>query len=338
MPDSVRRRPNHAAHDAPFGAEKLYSGASPMKAEVSWCCLVTLGYLCHVHPSVAGDAPTAEALFRAGRDATARGDNAAACQRFRESYRIEPAVGTLLNIAICDEALHRLADAWEGYQHVADRLAADDDRVPLVRERIAALDVRLPRLTLRANRKAPPGEVQRDGVALTAAAFGVPLPVDPGQHRIVVRAPQREVREYVVLVAEGQRVTVDIEPGPPAAAPGTRVAGSVPFRQQAEYSLFGAGIASLVVTGVTAAMFFHADATLNEHCPTSSQCDDVGLQAAGSADRLRTVALVSGAISLAAFAGGITLHILNSGDRKTSIKRGGRLFIGVGAITAQFRF
>src|SRR5690349_6331749 len=104
--------------------------------------------LLYPHAGWAADAPTAEALFRAGREASDRGDHEVACERFHESYRLEPAVGTLLNIASCEEALGQLANAWEAYRHVAETLPPDDDRQELVRSRLSTLDERVPRVTL----------------------------------------------------------------------------------------------------------------------------------------------------------------------------------------------
>ncbi|NOU28880.1 MAG: hypothetical protein HOO96_13330, partial [Polyangiaceae bacterium] len=45
----------------------------------------------------------AETLFREGRKALEAGDYAVACAKFAESQRIEPAPGTLLNLAGCEE-------------------------------------------------------------------------------------------------------------------------------------------------------------------------------------------------------------------------------------------
>jgi hypothetical protein len=57
----------------------------------------------------ANDSATAEALFAAGREAIRRGDYQAACPMFAESNRLDPAVGTVLNLAICEEHLGQLA-------------------------------------------------------------------------------------------------------------------------------------------------------------------------------------------------------------------------------------
>jgi hypothetical protein len=75
------------------------------------------------------DPPAAEALFRAGREAAEAGNHELACVRFRESYRLDRTAGTLLNIAVCEEALAQLAQAWEHYREVGEALDSGDERM-----------------------------------------------------------------------------------------------------------------------------------------------------------------------------------------------------------------
>ena len=62
------------------------------------------------------DPAAAEALFTEGRKAFDAGDYRIACARFAESQRLDPAVGTLINLAACNEKLDNLALAWETWQ------------------------------------------------------------------------------------------------------------------------------------------------------------------------------------------------------------------------------
>ena len=66
----------------------------------------------------ARDPAAAEALFREGRTAAQKKDFTTACAKFRESNRLDPAVGTVFNIADCEERLGRLATSWTLFQEV----------------------------------------------------------------------------------------------------------------------------------------------------------------------------------------------------------------------------
>src|SRR5688572_31408250 len=80
-----------------------------------------------------------------------------ACARFRDSDRLDPAVGTRFNLADCEERRGRIATAWSLFRGVLSELAPDDDRRPIADERAKRLEPRLPKLTLRRTVETPPG-------------------------------------------------------------------------------------------------------------------------------------------------------------------------------------
>jgi hypothetical protein len=179
----------------------------------------------------------AEAVFRAGREASARGDHATACEKYRESYRIEKALGTLLNIAVCEEALGQLASAWQHYQEVLHALPPGDERLTMTRERLAALDPRLPRLTVQLAPAAPADtRVTVGTVELSSGSFGVPLPWDPGHYELNAQAEAHAARSYGIDLAEGDRRSVVVEPGAATTTATTTAAVPVPapIAQQAQ--------------------------------------------------------------------------------------------------------
>jgi hypothetical protein len=160
------------------------------------------------------DAAAGEALFREGRRLLKAGDLPGACAKFEESQRLDPAPGTLANLADCEEKLGRLASAWEHWRSTADRLPASDPRRAAALARAEALEQTVPRLTIQVAPDQPRVIVKRDGIALGPASLGVALPLDPGKHQVVVTAPGRRPLTYDVAVVAGDQRKLEVAAGP----------------------------------------------------------------------------------------------------------------------------
>lgn len=230
------------------------------------------------------DRAGAEALFVEGRAALDAGRLDEACAKLESSQRLEPAAGTLLNLADCEERRGRVATAWEGWRHALDLLPPNDDRRPLAEQRAKALEKRLPRIGVKIE---PGARVLRDGTELPSASLETPLPVDPGPHEItVVRGERRE--SHKVLVAEGEsRIMVfdlGVAPGPSPTAPAPRI-----------WPLVTGGGALVALTLGTAAGLAAAgrNGTMDDHCTSDRVCDPVGLDAGRDGKTYATVSTVS---------------------------------------------
>jgi hypothetical protein len=155
----------------------------------------------------------AEQLFQQGKDLSAKGDWAAACPKFEASLRYDPALGTRLNLATCYEKVGKLASAWALFKESVDlaRKASDDKRRDFASKRVAALEPRLPRLTITAPPSPPAGfVVTRGGETVDAALFGSAVYVDPGEHEIVASAPGHEPYTTKIVVEEWKQADVVI--------------------------------------------------------------------------------------------------------------------------------
>jgi len=148
--------------------------------------------------------------------------------KFAESARLDAKVGTFLNLLECEERLGRISSARQNAQRAIDLAKAQgDDRLGLARDRFAALDRRAPRLTARLVSSAPTGaHVSRDNVDVGPGSLGTPLPVEPGEHVIVVQATNRSDRSFRVTMAEGETKTIDVDVG--AEVPSTTPANTRP--------------------------------------------------------------------------------------------------------------
>ena len=92
----------------------------------------------------------AEGLFNEGRASIARGNYVDACPKFEESQRLDPAVGTLINLAECHEHEKRLVAAWSAYRDAAALAAKRKDarRQKYAEDHAATLDAKLSRLAV----------------------------------------------------------------------------------------------------------------------------------------------------------------------------------------------
>jgi len=161
------------------------------------------------------NAVLAETLFREGRAAIDAGDLATACSKFDHSYRLDPAPGTLLNLADCEERRGRLATAWERFNRMYDTLAPNDDRRALARSRADAVASRLPKVKLVLAKDVPAeARVLRDGAPVDPAAIGTLVPTDPGAHVLVVHLDGHRDEKLELKVAEGEKREVTLHAGP----------------------------------------------------------------------------------------------------------------------------
>ncbi|MEY4551298.1 MAG: hypothetical protein RL685_7493 [Pseudomonadota bacterium] len=159
--------------------------------------------------SSARNPAAAQALFEEAQRRVTAGDYEQACPKFKASYSLDPAGGTLLNLADCLERQGRVASAWSTFKDALVQAQRDgrSERMTFAEEHIRALESKLAYLTIEVPAAANAAElaIEVDGTPLASAAWGTPLPVDPGAHVVRARAPGFESFE--------QRVKVGTEPG-----------------------------------------------------------------------------------------------------------------------------
>ena len=255
--------------------------------------------------------PKAEVLFSEGLKLAQGGDCPAAREKFVESYAADPAPGTLINWALCEEKLGRPAAALDLLKVAAQKLTPSHPKHAGVAKHIDALIKRVPFLRLRVSSDWPQGTVVlKDGVVVDPGALAQTQPQDPGAHIIEVKAPGRQDRRYEVSLMEGRTLEVTLEPGPKAssdAAPGSPEA--TPDRAKSEERLMGFVIAggglAAVIAGTITGLMAKARLSDMEADPCDMQAKTCETQAGVNASHagstlatISTASFVTGAVAL----------------------------------------
>ncbi len=165
-------------------------------------------------PALAGppdDPAAAGQLFSDAHDLVDQGKWDEGCPKFEASIKLHASASTAINIARCEVHFGRLASAISTYDRAltlieetegVERQKALSD---VANQEKAALDPRVPHLTIHVDNAPDKGlDVRKDDVALDRATLDVRLPIDPGTHAIIVRAPGRRTDKESVTVAEGE--------------------------------------------------------------------------------------------------------------------------------------
>jgi hypothetical protein len=264
----------------------------------------------------AHDPVAAEALFHAGRTLVDQGDYADACPKFDESEKLDPAAGTLINLADCNEHVGKLAVAWEEWQEALDMLPPGDDRIPETKHRFALVDARVPRLVVHLSPPSSSARVVRDGVDL-GGVFDVPLPMDPGKHALRIVEPAHEDATYDVTLAEKETKKIDVALGKPTATSKPIVAPPIvdtssddpgADRRRAAWLVGGVGVVALGVGVVGGLVALHDKSVVDRECP-SNACSHTGYDAARSGHTWATVSTIATIGGLAAIGASVILFV-----------------------------
>ncbi len=181
------------------------------------------------------DKATAEALFDQALELLKAEKLEQACDRFEQSQRVDPAVGTLLYLAECYERTGRFASAWATFREAASGAAASGqaERAQIGSDRADKLEPLLSTVTylVSTNAQLDGFVLTQDGKPIRSVVFGVPIPLDPGDHVMHAEAPGHEPWDMQVTVPKAAS-TVEItvpplqpsptpvaEPTPPPTAP-----------------------------------------------------------------------------------------------------------------------
>jgi hypothetical protein len=219
------------------------------------------------------NAAIAEQMFREGQQLLRQGHFSQACEKLAASQRLDPAIGTLMNLAYCHELEGKTASAWSEYSDAAAQAAhaSEPQRAAFAREHAAALEPTLSKMRVDIQQAIANAEVRLDGIPLPAASIGPEVPVDPGDHVLEASAPGKKPWRQPLHVDQGRGLTVArIELEDDAAAGVSAPAESHPSRTLA-YVLGGVGVAAVGVGVALLVRAYAFDRKSNDEANTARQ-------------------------------------------------------------------
>ncbi len=286
----------------------------------------------HATETSAQQKAAAEALFDDGKRLKKEGKYLEAAAKLEQSQLLDPGVGTLLHLGDAYEKAGRLASAWASFRQAASlaRESQDPRRRRIADDRAKALAPRLGKLSIDlGNNLGIEGlEMHRGKVKLAASVAGAPLPVDAGEHTIVVSAPGHEPSSQKVTIRDGETETITFAPlvKLPEAPPKPDIPVTGPVGDEPEKSLGPAGVGAIVlgagaVVAAGMTVFFavrakQLDGDAGEHCEGTACRDMEGEELSNDAKRFAHFATAGVVVAGAAAAGALGLLIteMTSGD------------------------
>jgi hypothetical protein len=263
------------------------------------------------------DVKKADKLFRDAQKQLKAGNVHEACASFAESQRLDPAVGTLLNLADCHAQEHKTATARGEFEAAATlaQKSGQREREAFAQSQLKELEQVLSFVTVRFVNGASVDDVKVDGTPLDRASLATPIALDPGKHTFLFGGTGHTPRAVDIDVALGPSTQVlDVQPLPlaPAAPVATRDAP----RTEPKGAIKGEGfprkptaiaLGALGVVGLGVGTYFGIVASgkksdAEPHC-MGKFCDPDGLALqddAHSAATLSTIAVAVGLVSIGA--------------------------------------
>lgn len=230
--------------------------ASDLARNGSIAGLLLTAMLAAVEARADAAAEEAERLFVEARKLLDRGENDRACDLLEQSYALEEADGTLVNLAICEDARGKLAKAIEIYETVLVRAQRqkNQDRLDLAKVQLTLLKLRASRVRLR-----PSERLRQAGLRIVLDGREIPMVdwdadqlVDGGDHEVVATQGGKEILRQSFVIAQ-ERETHEVVVDEPPATPERRLTS-------AALGLLGAS----AVLGVVSTGLGIASVTLDE--------------------------------------------------------------------------
>jgi hypothetical protein len=284
------------------------------------------------------DKAAAQVRFEEARTLAKKGNWEDACPKFAQSQKLDPAGGTMLNLANCYEKVGKTASAWVLFMEAeADaRKSRRPRRAREAKRRASALKLKLTKLKIEVTEPVEGMVVKRGDEEVSEAQWGAAVPVDPGEYEIAVTAPGKKPwSEKAVVEGEAQDTTVTVpalelapvEVSPPegGATPPPKEGGGQPPPDEVSdgstqwilgWVIGGVGLAGAGVGIALRVVALDKDDQSLEHClpEDPTQCDAEGVDLRDEARGLQTGSIVAWAVGGAALTTGVILLLTTPSD------------------------
>ncbi len=278
-----------------------------------WLLVVTLPCLIALQPSISAAQPVAVAsnLFQQAITKMEAEQFTEACPLLEDSYRLDAKAGTLFTLANCRDRQGKYATASARYGEYLRMVTAMKDpteqsrhvpRAAIAEARIKELTPKVPTLTIIRDEEAPPSlTIWVDNAELPTSALNSPLPLDPGEHELLVRQPGYADEKRPITLEEGRPEAIDLAdftkartrietPVKPLVTTNKLAPTSNPrVHKTAGFITLGVGGAGLVFGGIMGALVMAQKQTATPNCtgPEGYACNEAGFAAVG---KMRTYA------------------------------------------------
>lgn len=253
----------------------------------------------------------ARALYDDGMRLWDAGRFKPACDKLAESYRLEPASGTVFNLGVCYERTGRLASAYSCYARAEeeDRRRGNTSSAKEARALADDLLPRIPKVIISVPVFVKNTEglvVRRNGNTVPEAQWGTPIFVDPGEVTVDVSARGRAPWKMVKKVEEGK--TYEMAVAPLEELP-------MPAQKKVAIGLGGLALSGGVVGGIWGGIAFTRWNDVRAHCgPSIPVCGQgpflsYGRELQSNASSAATVSTVAFSVGLAALGAAVYLWV-----------------------------
>lgn len=262
----------------------------------------------------------AEGLFNEARGLMAAGRYEEAIPKLQASQKLDPGLGTLLNLAECYERSGKTASAWAHYREVAARArqAGATERAAYAEQKSRELEPQVSKVVISVATNAAGDAaltVRRNGQEVDAAELGVAIPMDPGSHVFEASAPGKQPFSVSVdVAANGETKAVEIpvlaDEAAPAAVPvsePTAVVDAGTMKGGSTQRTAGLIVGGVGVVGVGLGTFFGIKAA-GSWADAKDGCRDFPYGCSGESQSLEEDARTQGTLSTVSFiVGGVGL-------------------------------